>query len=291
MDSDLAREEVFRFHLSSFLRVPSPCLLGSCPDKSHVVCLLAGPLGLKPQGVNRDTLLQPAGPGALPREPQGRGKSFPSRRALQTGSNRSVPRGGRCRSLRVPPSRSRAAGTGWAHLSRARPGIRDPGPAGRPAHRTAPAALPCLCRSRAEPRGAGDSVLPLLPPPPRHPGFCSAPPRPRRAPQPRARPPCTPPGTPRFSHRASPPAPRPPRAPARSPGGSRPAACGAGGRPRSRRRARTLAGPGRTHPHPLPLALGAELKPMCAELGAAGEPGPRVRVCARVWHSDRGRIS
>lgn len=45
-------------------------------------------------------------------------------------------------------------------------------------------------------------------------------------------------------------------------------------------------------PHPLPLALGAELKPMCAEQqGAVGQPGPRVRVCARVCHSDRGRIS
>lgn len=44
-------------------------------------------------------------------------------------------------------------------------------------------------------------------------------------------------------------------------------------------------------PHPLPLALGAELKAMCAELRAAGEPGPRVRVCARVCPSDRGRIS
>lgn len=44
-------------------------------------------------------------------------------------------------------------------------------------------------------------------------------------------------------------------------------------------------------PHPLPLALGAKLRLMCAEQGAAGEPGPRVRVCARVCHSDRGRIS
>lgn len=135
--------------------------------------------------------------------------------------------------------------------------------------------------------------MPLLQPPPRHPGFCSAPPaRPGlRAPGPRTRPPPAPPGTGRFSHRSSPPPPRPPRAPARSPGGSRPAACRAGGRPRSRHRARTLAGPGRTHPHPLPLALGAELRLLCAEQGAAGEPGPRVRVCARVCHSDRGRIS
>lgn len=124
-------------------------------------------------------LLQPAGPGALPREPSGRGKSSPSRPALQTGvKSVSPPEAGRCRSLRVPPSRSRAAGTRWAHLSRARPGICDPGPAPRPAHR---AASPRLCRSRAGPRGAGDSALPLLQPPPRHPGFCSAPPAPASA--------------------------------------------------------------------------------------------------------------
>lgn len=79
-----------------------------------------------------------------------------------------------------PPSRSWAAGTSWAHLSRARPGIRDPGPAPaqRPTHRADPAASPRLCRSRAGPRGVGDSALPLLQPPPPHPGFCSTPPAP-----------------------------------------------------------------------------------------------------------------
>lgn len=119
-------------------------------------------------------LLQPAGPGALPREPPGRGKSSPSRPVLQTGSNRSAPpETGWYRSLR-----SRAAGTRWAHLSRAHPGICDPGPAPRPAHR---AASRRLCRSRAGPRGAGDSALPLLQPPPRQPGFCSAPPAPASA--------------------------------------------------------------------------------------------------------------